>query len=396
VIRVAFTLVGGKSWLGGHHYLLNLLRSVRAFRPDAVTPVVFAGNDVPCEELAPFESIPGVEVVVSAVFARSMRSRRVAQALIWGLDRRALKVFRAAGIAVVFEPAQFYGWRLPMPAIAWIPDFQDRHLPHMFGRMAHVQRWVGQWTQVLTGRTLMLSSEDARADCERFYPLAKGRTRVVRFAVPSPPQLSPSAIAAVPESHGLPKHYFFLPNQFWRHKNHVCVVRALRILKTQGREIVVAATGNTSDLRHKEHFTNLVREIAAADLSNNFRLLGVVPYEHVLALMHSTAALLNPSYCEGWSTTVEEAKSTGTPMILSDIAVHHEQAGAAAVYFPPDSPQGLAKLLSDFPAAQHDRREAAAQVARVEATARLAQFAAAFCEVVAQSFARIESKAPSQ
>ena len=56
-------------------------------------------------------------------------------------------------------------------------------------------------------------------------------------------------------------------------------------------------------------------------------------------------ALINPSRFEGWSTTVEEAKSFGVPLILSDIDVHHEQAGEAARYFGLDDPATLADAL---------------------------------------------------
>ena len=65
----------------------------------------------------------------------------------------------------------------------------------------------------------------------------------------------------------------------------------------------------------------------------NFRYLGMIPLDHVYALLRASVALINPSRFEGWSTTVEEAKSFGVPMILSDIDVHREQTGGAARYF---------------------------------------------------------------
>jgi glycosyltransferase involved in cell wall biosynthesis len=392
LIHVAFTLLGGASWLGGRHYLLNLLRSVRNYGPCDVTPVLFAGDDAPQDELDLYRVIDGVEVVVSPHFAERCRLRRLAQAVIWGLDTRALGLFRASNIDVVFEPAQFYGWRLPMPALAWIPDFQDRHLPHMFGRGAHAQRRLGQWIQALSGRTFMLSSEDARRDCESFYPPARGRTRVVRFAVPPPREVSAEEIASVRNKYGLPEEFFFLPNQLWAHKNHMCVVRALKILKDAGSNRVVAVTGNPNDIRHSSHFGALMQEVSASGLDNHFRMLGVVPYEHVLALMQSAVALLNPSRCEGWSTTVEEAKSSGTPMILSNLDVHREQAGDAAQYFSPDSPQELATRLYEFRAASDAERRALAQQARADAPRRLAEFARAFCEAITGAMSRRQSK----
>jgi glycosyltransferase involved in cell wall biosynthesis len=390
VIRVAFTLLGGHGWLGGHHYLVNLLSSLRTYQSEAVTPVLFVSAEVSEEALKDFRAIPGVDIIRSPHFSRSRRLPRLAQALLFGLDANAVELFRAARIDVVFEPAQFYGWRLPMPAIAWIPDFQDRHLPRMFSRAAHLQKWLGRWTWILSRRTFMLSSEDARADCERFYPATRGRTRVVRFAVPPAPRASDAERAEVIARYGLPEVFFFLPNQFWRHKNHLCVVRALRLLKQAGHECVVAATGNSADLRHRDHFDHLRREVDGGGLTQNFRTLGVVPYRHVQVLMQSAAALINPSYCEGWSTTVEEAKSSGTPLILSDLNVHREQAAGSALFFNPDAPEQLAAHLSQYQPADARQRELLAAQARAAALNRLAQFAQEFSAVLTECLHPLE------
>ena len=72
----------------------------------------------------------------------------------------------------------------------------------------------------------------------------------------------------------------------------------------------------------------------------------MIPLPHVYALLRATTALINPSRFEGWSTTVEEAKSFGVPMILSEIDVHREQAAGAARYFAVDDPAALAEHLS--------------------------------------------------
>ena len=64
----------------------------------------------------------------------------------------------------------------------------------------------------------------------------------------------------------------------------------------------------------------------------------MIPLDHVYALLRTSMALINPSRFEGWSTTVEEAKSFGVPMILSDIDVHREQTGGTARYFGVDDP----------------------------------------------------------
>lgn len=54
-------------------------------------------------------------------------------------------------------------------------------------------------------------------------------------------------------------------------------------------------------------------------------MLGVVTYEEVFSLIKFSKAVINPSLFEGWSSTVEECKSVGKNMILSDLSVHKEQ-----------------------------------------------------------------------
>ena len=52
--------------------------------------------------------------------------------------------------------------------------------------------------------------------------------------------------------------------------------------------------------------------------------------------MRQSVAVLQPSLFEGWSTTVEEAKSIGKTILLSDIPVHREQAPPRRAVLRPD------------------------------------------------------------
>ena len=107
----------------------------------------------------------------------------------------------------------------------------------------------------------------------------------------------------------------------------------------------------------------------------NFRYLGMIPLDHVYALLRMSTALINPSSFEGWSTTVEEAKSFGVPMILSDIDVHREQTGGTARYFGIDDPDSLADHLSDVSQAG---QPLAARNLLPDLDARVGAFAAEF------------------
>ncbi|MHC6154903.1 glycosyltransferase family 4 protein [Bradyrhizobium elkanii] len=341
-MRIAFNYIPRTLWAGGYNYQSNLFAALARFRPGEFAPVVFAGSGGDAQELAELAAIPGVEIVRSDTFEGQPELTR---ALILGLAHDANAAFQAARIDAVVESARFFGWRLPIPAIAWIPDLQHRSLPHLFPRAARWRREFGFRMQIGGRRTIMLSSESALRDFRAYYPRVKNKVCVVRFAIRPQVALLNTDPAEIIASYGLPQSYFYLPNQFYRHKNHELVVDALTILKQRGADVVVCASGSTEDRREPGYYDRVNAEVRKRGLASHFRHVGIIPFPHVYALLRAATAMVNPSRFEGWSSTVEEAKSFGVPMILSDLEVHREQTAGAARYFGVDDPVALADHL---------------------------------------------------
>lgn len=341
-LRFAFSHISRRLWAGGYNYQRNLFAALDRFLPGEFVPVVFAGTGAEENEIVELAAVPGVEIVRSEAFDGQPG---LAAALALGLDRAAAAGFHSARVDVVVEAARFFGWRLPVPAVAWIPDLQHRSLPQLFPRTARWRREIGFRVQIASGRTIMLSSESALRDFRACYPHARNRVSVVRFATQPPDAFLNTDPSEVIAAYGLPANYFYLPNQFYRHKNHQLIVDALTILKRRGVNVVVCASGSTEDRREPGYYDLVNAEIQKRGLDTHFRHLGVISLPHVYALLRACTALLNPSRFEGWSTTVEEAKSFGVPMILSDIDVHQEQTAGAARYFGVDDPVALADHL---------------------------------------------------
>ncbi|SDK12147.1 Glycosyltransferase involved in cell wall bisynthesis [Methylophilus rhizosphaerae] len=332
--------------MGGLNYQINLLNALLARQSHRITPVLFLGEDVEPSILERYHRITGLVIVRDSLFNQQKNWFRLFNSMLSGIDYSALKLFEKHEIDVAFESASFYGWRFPLKVLAWIPDLQHQRLKHYFGFLTFWKREIGFRMQLLGKRHIMLSSEDAKRDFQHFYHTASQRLHVARFAVPvQVPEFDDNHLKVRYE---LPDQFFYLPNQFWRHKNHECVIRALAIAKQSGHSLTVVATGNLNDPRDSEHFPNLTKLINSLGLENNFKVLGLIPYQDVQALMMSCIALINPSRFEGWSTTVEEAKALNLDMILSDINVHKEQAGTKARFFNADDTEGLAKILIDI------------------------------------------------
>ena len=97
-------------------------------------------------------------------------------------------------------------------------------------------------------------------------------------------------------------------------------------------------------MRHPGLFEALQARAEEAGVGEWFRYVGFIPYRDVLGLMGETQLLLQPSKFEGWSTPIEEAKSLGAPILLSDLPIHREQV-PDGTFFQPDDAEGLAEAL---------------------------------------------------
>ncbi|MES2883672.1 MAG: glycosyltransferase family 1 protein [Pseudomonadota bacterium] len=346
-IRVGFPMVGGAAWTGGLNYLINLLAALREYAPEAIEPVLFVEHEAQLPELAPLrEWVTLPPVVVTASAGPSRRWRKTFDCLVRQRDVGLENALRGAGVSLVFQHSAWFGLRFGLPTLAWIPDFQHRHLPQMFKRTTWLKRDLGYRGITHSATRLMLSSEDARRDVEQFYPAARGKSRVVSFAVKTDDCADAEAHNALLLRHAIPQKFFYLPNQFWKHKNHRLVIEALALLRTRGVRVNIISSGNMQDARDPAFPASIVQEVRERGLDEQFQFLGMVPRSDIPLLMQAAVAVINPSLFEGWSTVVEEAKSLGVALVLSDLAVHREQAPARARFFDPHDATTLVDALA--------------------------------------------------
>lgn len=344
MIRVGFALtVSQSTWHGGVSYFRNLFEALRDLPAPRVAPVIIARRDVPASLL---QSIGSVEV---------LRSRWVEVGSPWWAVRRACQLrlgrdipferfLRKHDVSLLSHSGNL-GRLCPIPALAWIPDLQERHLPEFFDAREFDVRVRNECEQCRNATRVLVSSEAARRDLEAVAADCGRRAPVLRFVASVPPINRLPDLSTLQARYAFSGPYLHLPNQFWAHKNHQVVVAALARLAAAGRQVLVLATGNTADYRQPQHFSRLMEQVQSAGVAASFRPLGMVPHEDLMGLMAHSVAVVNPSLFEGWSTTVEEARSMGKRVLLSDIATHREQAPARGRFFAPADADGLAALL---------------------------------------------------
>ncbi len=108
------------------------------------------------------------------------------------------------------------------------------------------------------------------------------------------------------DKYNIQRAYFFCPNQFWAHKNHLTVLKAIRHLKNNGhKDVLVVFSGKEFDHRNPEFIVGIKAYISEHKLEENIRLLGFIDREDQLQLMNNAISVIQPSLFEGWSTEVK-------------------------------------------------------------------------------------------
>jgi glycosyltransferase involved in cell wall biosynthesis len=390
-MRVAFTLIGGSFWTGGVNYLENLLSALSEFPDCNVHAVLFAGTDADPGIIARLSPYLAEPPILSKVWNNDKLIRLSRLVCGFGLqcDYLAEREFTNAKIDVVFQHAAWYGCRFGLPTLDWIADFQHCRFPKMFSKINFYWRDIGYWALSHCATRLMVSSQDAKRDCETFYPKSIGRVDAIPFAVRMNSSVSVAELQEIRSLYKLPAKFYYLPNQFWKHKNHLNIVEALNLIKQSGSDIVLVASGNAKDGRNPGHPQRVLDLVKNYGLEDQFIFLGLIPFQHILPLMRLSAGVLNPSFFEGWSTTVEEAKAVGVPLLLSDLPIHREQTEGKASFFNANSPDNIAAVLEHEwrmlePGPRPDAEHAAELTNKLQRT----QFAMKFSVLVERTLAQ--------
>jgi glycosyltransferase involved in cell wall biosynthesis len=353
-LKIAILMQGGRGWLGGTEYIKNLILALGSL-PDEVrsTFEVHLISDQPLETELRDQLNPYVQKFYSKDI--DLPALNILNSSRWRLERRFLKkTDPRLEELIVQESFDFiypYSRRSKLSsfrAAAWIPDFQHKYLPQFFTQQELQGREQSFVSVAHTAETVVLSSKTAAEDFQKFFPESAQKAKVLSF------KTSPSSTwyegdpKAVQESYNLNDRFFLVSNQFWQHKNHLIIFEALKQLKTRGITPTVVCTGHIYDYRKPDHSDTILKSIHQSGLAQQVHLLGLIPKLDQVQLMRRSLALIQPSLFEGWSTLVEDARSLGKAMILSDLPVNLEQDPPHSVFFDRTSATDLAQKLEQF------------------------------------------------
>jgi glycosyltransferase involved in cell wall biosynthesis len=336
-------------WIGGTYYTINLIHALNVLN-EAEKPEILAFSNV--EDFAKLQKETVYPYLKYELFEQPKLNvlSRLVNMITFKVFKKVIFKHQYKGHLDALFIMQRSGYLESVPfekRIYWIPDFQDRHYPEFFtseglAKKHERSQWIAD-----NARNIILSSESVKKDWLQYYPQYKGNTTVVHFAV-THPKYDGLEIAELRNKFNLPERYFFSPNQFWAHKNHMVVIQAAEILKQQGIPVTIAFSGKENDNRNPGYPEKLKAYVKENDLEDVVRFLGFLDRREQLKLMKHAVAVIQPSLFEGWSTVIEDAMAMNQRIIASDLEVNIEQLGDKGIYFDRNDANECAEVIERF------------------------------------------------
>jgi glycosyltransferase involved in cell wall biosynthesis len=251
-----------------------------------------------------------------------------------------------------------------LPYILNIFDLQHR-LQSFFPEVSAGGLWEERekaWAPAIMRAALVtVGSEEAKRDLCLFYGMPAGRVRVIEFPTPQraiagaqQAAKDPCAGQALRDKYGIKGEFLYYPAQFWAHKNHVNLLRALKISRERdGTELSLALTG--SDQGNLAHVRRVAAELG---LESHVHFLGFVPPDDVIALYRHAFALTFVSFFGPENLPPLEAMSLRCPVVLADIEGVRALFGEAPILVDPRDEGAIAagiRFLRDKPEQREKR-----------------------------------------
>jgi len=331
---------------GGLTYIRNVLPRL-AIRDDVRVTVMVS-------EALRSEITPSARITITQHASPAGSAERF-----WYEQRNLPSIIRNSGADVLLSTGNFALYRSPVPQILlsrnalylssdFYRDLRERGDYRLWldtEVKAAFARWSVRTADCTVAPSSFFAGELAQWTGKDVVYIHHGFDRETFFRESSPlPQPVQEQIAATGGSLRLlfVSHYNY-------YRNFETLIRAVAVLKQKLRPRTVRllltcklkSEDNPGDYR-ADSAAKLVRHLG---LKQEIVELGAVPYALLHHVYRACDFYVTPAYAETFAHPLVEAMASGLPMIASDLAVHREICGAAAVYFPRFSPEDLAELV---------------------------------------------------
>ena len=248
------------------------------------------------------------------------------------------KMLRDNKIDILFQTQQ-----------AYIPNYNVKEIVPVHDLMHRYERQFPEVSSEYRKREIQMKSYSRYAECilvdselgKKQFKECYVKKKTKSPHIVSLPFVVPDYIYDNQEEYiDVPLKYIFYPAQFWKHKNHINLIKAMKILKNTIPDIHLVLVGS-----EKNCLKEIKNYIKNHELESNVSILGFVSNGNIKYLYTHAVAMIMPSYFGPTNIPPLEAMAVGCPVAVSDKYAMPEQVGNAGLLFNPDSPEEMAECI---------------------------------------------------
>ncbi len=267
------------------------------------------------------------------------------------------KAVRAECIDLMFFPAVYTYFPVggKFPCLVTFHDVIAETLPHLIFHNKRSQFFWNMKSKLAIRRSskIVTVSEASKKGLVDYFKLDEDRVRVISEA----PSDVFKSVDVDSESHlqslkryelAAQDRYLLYVGGISPHKNLRTLIEGFSSVGDSVQDVQLLLVGDYKGDVFRTCHEELMASVRKHKLESRVRFLGYVPDDDLVHLYAGSEALVFPSFLEGFGLPAVEAMKCGTAVIASDRGSLPEVLGGAGILFDPDSPQSLAKVLTDF------------------------------------------------
>ncbi|CAN0465066.1 unnamed protein product, partial [Discosporangium mesarthrocarpum] len=259
------------------------------------------------------------------------------------------RVVRDSGASVLYSSANYGLLRPPIPQILMIqgeisfnPYYQEAVLPRLswlerlgFALRRHLVRWSMRHSDIV-----LFPSETAMKSVVSDDPALAEKSRVNYLCAEDELKIHPSTRTW--REDGVLKTLYI--SVYYPHKDPHTLVRGIRKLRESGTNAATRITMKDQDFTHWSSGPRELKKLLAPE-NNDFVTLDHIPHKDIDSELKRHDVLVSTSLAETFGFPLVESMAAGVPVVATDVPIHREICGDAALYFMPGDSDDLAKQL---------------------------------------------------
>jgi glycosyltransferase involved in cell wall biosynthesis len=211
----------------------------------------------------------------------------------------------------------------------------ERRFPEVGGAFAQREKIFS--LQARCADVILTDSEMGKKQyIESYGNIMKKNQKVVSL-----PFVAPGYIREIKEAFiETPDKYIFYPAQFWQHKNHLNLVKAVEMIKDDIPDIKLLLCGSK-----KNYYYEVKNYIEDHHLEKYVQICGYVSNEQMTYLYKHATAMFMPSFFGPTNIPPLEAMELGCPVAVANNYGMPEQVGEGGLTFDPGKPEEIAQCI---------------------------------------------------